>query len=54
MNNPENDSYSMENAIGFVALLISCVAFGFMFVPLKKFDAKDGIIFFKFKKFFFF
>ncbi|KHN82101.1 Transmembrane protein [Toxocara canis] len=31
-----------EAAIGFVSCLISCVAFGFMFAPLKKFPTKDG------------
>ena len=34
---------SADLLLGFGALLISCAAFGFMFAPLKKMDAKDGV-----------
>jgi hypothetical protein len=37
------DSSTTDLAIGYASLLISCAAFGFMFAPLKKFDAKDGV-----------
>ncbi|KAK0394321.1 hypothetical protein QR680_000681 [Steinernema hermaphroditum] len=29
-------------AVGYIATLISCCAFGFMFAPLRKFDCRDG------------
>ncbi|VDM19237.1 unnamed protein product [Wuchereria bancrofti] len=32
-----------ETVIGFLSCIISCIAFGFMFVPLRKFDSKDGL-----------
>ncbi|VIO93159.1 T-cell receptor beta chain ANA 11, putative [Brugia malayi] len=32
-----------EAMIGFLSCIISCIAFGFMFVPLRKFDSKDGL-----------
>ncbi|MFH4974202.1 hypothetical protein AB6A40_000911 [Gnathostoma spinigerum] len=32
-----------ESLVGFVALLISCTSFGFMFAPLRKLDCGDGL-----------
>uniref|UniRef100_A0A7E4VZK1 Transmembrane protein 144 n=1 Tax=Panagrellus redivivus TaxID=6233 RepID=A0A7E4VZK1_PANRE len=33
---------STDAIIGFVSLIISCLGFGFMFAPLRKYDCKDG------------
>lgn len=33
---------SGDLVVGYVALVISCIAFGSMFAPLKKYDCKDG------------
>uniref|UniRef100_A0A0M3IG28 Chromate transporter n=1 Tax=Ascaris lumbricoides TaxID=6252 RepID=A0A0M3IG28_ASCLU len=33
-----------ETGVGFVACIISCIAFGFMFTPLRKFDSRDGYL----------
>lgn len=38
-----SDSSGSELLIGYVSLFISCAAFGFMFAPLKRLDAKDGV-----------
>ena len=40
-------SYSTETptsdlVIGYISLVVSCLAFGTMFAPLKKFDCRDG------------
>ncbi|KAM3719563.1 Transmembrane protein [Dirofilaria immitis] len=32
-----------ETLVGFTACIISCIAFGFMFAPLRIFDCKDGL-----------
>ena len=37
------DSSGSELLIGYGSLFISCAAFGFMFAPLKRLDAKDGV-----------
>uniref|UniRef100_A0A0R3RTM3 EamA domain-containing protein n=1 Tax=Elaeophora elaphi TaxID=1147741 RepID=A0A0R3RTM3_9BILA len=33
-----------NSVIGFASCIISCIAFGFMFAPLRKFDSRDGNI----------
>src|SRR4051812_9105156 len=33
---------SQQLLVGFTSLLVSCVSLGFMFAPLKRFDARDG------------
>ncbi|VDK65484.1 unnamed protein product [Onchocerca ochengi] len=33
-----------ETLVGFTSCIISCIAFGFMFAPLRNFDCKDGNI----------
>lgn len=31
-----------DSVVGLIACLVSSVAFGFMFVPIKKFESADG------------
>lgn len=42
MNATTETTDTSDLVAGYVSLIVSCIAFGFMFAPLKKFDCKDG------------
>ncbi|TMS32202.1 hypothetical protein L596_000076 [Steinernema carpocapsae] len=39
---PPSTAFITNPVFGYVATLISCVSFGFMFAPLRRFNCKDG------------
>uniref|UniRef100_A0A1I7Y8K1 Transmembrane protein 144 n=1 Tax=Steinernema glaseri TaxID=37863 RepID=A0A1I7Y8K1_9BILA len=39
---PDAGGLIASPAVGYIATIVSCAAFGFMFAPLRKFDCRDG------------